>query len=424
MSIQYNKKPIMDSDLSDPGTLEAIARAKLEWESTADALPHVVCLLDQQGRVRRINRVIERWNLGTVIEARGRDVHAVLHPRCVSDGCELRDTLSEAWSALGQDESVQRLLVDGPLERALQLTLRALPESPTPGMSSTRATLVVADVTDLHLAQIALRSMNAGLEERVHDRTQALEDANANLRNAIARRESAEDALRGSRDELSLLSGQLISAQEAERKRIASELHDSIGQALTAVQYELERAVELSRRAVLQDPLPVLNRAIAGIQAAIAETRGIAMNLRPTVLDDLGAASAIGWLCREFRQTYPSIRLHVRVEVEDRDIPDRLATTLFRSVQELLNNVAKHAKANESWVVLTRDAFLLCVEVSDDGVGLPPIDSTGARRYGHGIRNLRERAEMSGGRFSLHSPGGGTVARMEWSLNSADSLEA
>lgn len=424
MNIQNNKNLIMDSDLNDPRTLEAIARAKLEWESTADALPHIVCLLDSQGRVKRINRVIERWGLGTVIEARGRDVHAVLHPRCVSDRCELRDSLSRTWALLGTGEPVEQLLVDGPLERALQLTLRAMPGSGEESPSSTRATLVVADVTELHLAQLALRSMNAGLEERVHDRTRALEDANANLRNAIARREAAEEALRGSRDELSLLSAQLISAQEAERKRIARELHDSIGQALTAVQYELERAVELSRRAVLQDPLPVLSRAIAGIQAAIAETRGIAMNLRPTVLDDLGAASAIGWLCREFRQSYPSIRMNVRVEVDDRDIPDRLATTLFRSVQELLNNVAKHAQANEVWVVLTRDERLLCVEVSDDGVGLPPIDSSGARRYGHGIRNLRERSEMSGGRFSLVSPGGGTVARIEWSLNAADSTEA
>ena len=415
----------MDSDLSDPTTLEAIARAKLEWESTADALPHVVCLLDHQGRVKRINRAIERWGLGTVVDARGRDVHAVLHPHCAAERCELRDIWHSAWSDLESVEPVDRLLVDSQLERALQLTLRAMPNTGTSEEpSATHATLVVTDVTELHLAQLALRSMNAGLEERVHDRTRALEDANDNLRNAIARRESADDALRSSRDELALLSEQLISAQEAERKRIARELHDSIGQALTAVQYELERAVELSRRAVLQDPLPVLNRAIAGIQSAIAETRGIAMNLRPTVLDDLGAASAIGWLCREFRHSYPSIRMSVRVEVDDQHIPDRLATTLFRSVQELLNNVAKHARANEVWVVLTRDERLLCLEVSDDGVGLPPIDSSGARRYGHGIRNLRERSEMSGGRFTLLSPGGGTIARIEWSLNAADSTEA
>jgi signal transduction histidine kinase len=203
-----------------------------------------------------------------------------------------------------------------------------------------------------------------------------------------------------------------------ERKRIARELHDSVGQQLSAIKYGLERGAELVQQARPQDSQPILQRAIASLQEAMEEIRGIAMNLRPAVLDDLGAASAVSWFCREFAQSYPTLTLREAVAVVDADIPERLSTSVFRSLQELLNNVAKHAQARQVMVSLARSADQLVLEVTDDGVGLAASVSSASMRSGRGMRNLRERAEMTGGQMRLQpgAAGVGTQARIEWQL--------
>jgi signal transduction histidine kinase len=278
--------------------------------------------------------------------------------------------------------------------------------------------MVVADITPLHIARVELERMNERLEGRVRERTAELEYANRDLQNEIIRRESAEEALRNSSSELELLSQQLIKAQESERRRIAQELHDSVGQSLSAIKYSLERAAELHRQSRHADTQPLLIRTIERVQETISEIRSIAMNLRPSVLDDLGVASALAWLCREFAETYTQLHVRPHITAEDTDIPSRLATTIFRCTQELLNNVAKHAKAHRVTVVLLRDPASATLMVCDDGVGMPSVDSSGSFGMGHGIRNLRERTQMTGGKLTWSAnDGGGTRARIDWLLS-------
>jgi signal transduction histidine kinase len=400
----------------------AIARAKLEWEGTVDALPHLICLLDGRGRVLRVNRVCERWNLGSIAEVLGRDLHAVLHASCSGEGCQLGESLRSGWQSLHEREPAEFEARDAILERALHVTLRRIMPGEPRAVSEPYAVAVVGDVTALHLAREALSTINRELESRVRLRTDALADANRDLQNEIVRRETAEQALRGSRNELATLSRQLITAQEMERKRIARELHDSVGQQLGAIKYGLERGAELVQQARPQDLQPLLQRAIVSLQETMEEIRGIAMNLRPPVLDDLGAASAVSWFCREFTESYANLTLHESVTVVDADVPERLSTSVFRSLQELLNNVAKHAHAREVSVALKRSADQLVLEVTDDGVGLAASVSNASMRSGRGMRNLRERAEMTGGRmhFQAGPTGVGTQARIEWQLGSGE----
>ena len=278
-----------------------------------------------------------------------------------------------------------------------------------------RAVMVVADVTPLRLAHAALEGLNQNLEDHVQIRTHELESTNSELQNEIARRESAEEALRQSRNELELLSQQLIQAQELERRRIARELHDSVGPSLSAIKYSLERGAELHRQSRHADTQPLLGRTIQLVRAAIADIRSIAMDLRPPVLDDLGVASALEWLSREFGETYAHIGVHTRIDATDADIPPHLATTIFRCAQELLNNVAKHSKAHHVSVTLSRDPSRVTLIVCDDGVGLPNASASGSFGTGHGIRNLRERAQMTGGTLTLSADQGcGTLARLDW----------
>jgi len=406
----------------------SIARAKFEWECTVDALPDLICLLDGSGRVVRVNRVVERWNLGSISGVLGRDLHGLLHDSCVPDTCSLRATLTEAGADSGAGEAREFELRDAILGRALRVTLRPMtpPADASPVISECVAVAVVADVTALHLAREALNAVNAELETRVRVRTDELADANRDLQNEIMRREAAEQALRRSRNELETLSRQQIAAQENERKRIARELHDSVGQQLSAIKYSLER-IELAQHArASESQLQVLRRAITGLQDVLEELRGIAMNLRPAVLDDLGAASAVSWFCREFAQSYPTLQLQEAVLVSDAEVPERLGIAVFRSVQELLNNVAKHAQAHRVMVSLARRVDRLVLEVNDDGVGLGATTPPAALRSGRGIHNLRERAAMTGGQFTLTSgeSGTGSYARIEWRLAAGESLRS
>ncbi|MBS0388250.1 MAG: sensor histidine kinase [Proteobacteria bacterium] len=404
------------------GRQAAIARAKLDWESTADALAELVCLLGGDGEIMRTNRVIEDWSLGTVSGVLGRHAHTVLHAGCRNTRCGIARFLKQALGEIRRGTRGVFELQDTVGARFVHLTVR--PMRRRPGAASkrgvARAVLVVTDQSALYRARNELERLNSSLEERVRARTQALADANRDLRNEIVRREQAEVALRGSRNELVALSEQLIGAQEGERKRIAVELHDSVGQSLSAVKYTLERGMELLRQPRLGNPADVFELAMRRIQETAESIRAISMNLRPKILDDLGAASAVQWFCRDFAEIYPKLSVVTELDVSDGQVPDRLATVVYRSVQELLNNVAKHSDARHVAVKLTLDGRKLVLEVRDNGVGLDKATPE-SRRHGSGLRNLRERAQMTGGQFSIvPAPGSGTLAQLSWPLADED----
>ena len=139
--------------------------------------------------------------------------------------------------------------------------------------------------------------MNSELELRVEERTRELAEANRELQDEIARRAATEEQLRDKSSELAALSAGLMNAQEQERKRISRELHDSVGQSLNALKYGLERAAELERQGQHAGTRDALQKSIATAQETMNEVRGIALDLRPSVLDNLGAASAVAWFC-------------------------------------------------------------------------------------------------------------------------------
>ena len=404
----------------------AIERAKLEWEGTVDALAVMVCLVGREGQVMRANRVVEDWGLGNVSRTIGQHAHTLLHRRCRRPQCPLKGFIAHALNSIRNGARTQFEVAERIGRRYVQITLRPLRRQLVEVVEAgvPLAVLVATDLSALHHAREALERLNVGLEARVRVRTQALADANRDLRGEITRREQAEVNLRRSRNELSALSEQLIGAQEGERKRIAVELHDSVGQSLSAVKYTLERGLELFRQPQRGDPEPVLQLAVRRIQESAESIRSISMNLRPKILDDLGVASAVQWFCRDFAETYPDINVIIELEVRDREVPAPLATVVYRCVQELLNNVAKHASAREVRVRLAAAEGTLRLQVRDDGVGVDTA-SAESRRRGSGLRNLRERAQLSGGQFSIaRAPAGGTLAQFSWPLSAPAQAES
>jgi signal transduction histidine kinase len=397
--------------------LAAIVEAKQEWERTADALPELVGLVDRSRRVLRINRALERWSLGAVQDAIGRDVHRVLHPRCADQRCDLSLLLEGAFEKLASAPAATFELADPVCDMDLVVVLNTAADSTDRvGAGWKNAALIVSNVTSLRRAERELKLLNRALEQRVADRTARLTGINRALREEIARRRVAEESLRDSKIELEALSDRLVSAQEEERKRIAQDLHDSVGQGMSAIKYSLERASLLAHRAQTEQAVHVVDNAIERTQGVIDEVRAISMNLRPATLDDLGAVSAIRSFCRDWREVYDTVMVKTDIAVTDQDIPTSIVTNVYRAVQESLNNVARHAQAHCVWISLRIVSGKLVVKIRDDGVGFD-VDAREARgRLALlGLRGLRERTERSGGCCTVTSaPGKGTTVRLEW----------
>jgi signal transduction histidine kinase len=401
-------------------TLAAIHRAKIEWEQTGDALPEIVGLLDQRGRIVRVNRALERWNLGAVRSAMRADLHAVLHGSCNDADCGLRAALARAWQEYTEQHSASFEYADPKTDLEFIIDLRQVTVELGASADAPwhRVAFVVSNVTELRRTERRLMELNRTLEERVQERTTEITGINRMLREEVSRRGDAERSLLGSQTELQALSERLMSAQEAERTRIAQDLHDSIGQSLSAIKYSLERAQVLTRRQETREAADVVEGAVQRVQRVIDDIRGISMNLRPALLDDLGAASAVRWLCREWHDVYSDIALDTDIAVADTEIPQVLGTSVFRAVQESLNNVARHAGARRVSVSMRVEEGTLSVTVSDDGSGFAingDVRRLVERPGLKGLRGLRERAEQSGGRCHVaSSPGRGTTVRLEW----------
>jgi signal transduction histidine kinase len=195
----------------------------------------------------------------------------------------------------------------------------------------------------------------------------------------------------------------VVDAQEHERRRIARELHDETGQALTSVLLGLRLIEEVS---------PDVRAAVAGLRetitAAIQELRSLAVELRPKALDDFGLGAAIERLADTYsRRTGIAVDVHV-AGLER--LPEDVETALYRIVQEGLTNVAKHAGATTASVVVHRRPRSVTTVIEDDGGGFEP----GSVTQGLGLTSMRERAELVSGTVRVESrPGGGTTIAVE-----------
>lgn len=226
----------------------------------------------------------------------------------------------------------------------------------------------------------------------------------------VTERRQMEEALRG-------LSARLLTIQEEERGRLAREIHDSLGQTLSAVKYLLEAALGGEWHEPCQDRRNSLLLVVPKIQDAIGEVRHISMALRPSLLDDLGLLPTITWYLREFQETYANLRVEHTLDAAESEIPRDLRTPLFRILQEATNNVAKHSGAALLRVELEGRDATLRLRVRDDGVGFSPGQPRG-ENTGTGQSSMRDRAQLSGGSLTVASePGAGTTVEAVWRLS-------
>jgi signal transduction histidine kinase len=246
------------------------------------------------------------------------------------------------------------------------------------------------------------------LEELVSIRTAELVDANVSLEREVAERTRAHSELRESRGELRALATHLQSVREEERTQIAREIHDELGQALTALKMDVHW---IGHRIEAQPALRERARTMSAlIDTTVQTVRRISTELRPKLLDDLGLSAAIEWQAREFEQR-SGIVCDVRSEPEDIMLDPQCSTAFFRIFQETLTNVARHARARHVDVALRMDSNGVILLVSDDGIGITPERASNPGALG--IVGMRERAYSLGGTFDVSGdPGPGTSVRV------------
>lgn len=265
------------------------------------------------------------------------------------------------------------------------------------------------EIGERTLAEEEIFRLNAELEERVKERTAELVGANAQLNQVIAAQQEAERVIRSSQAELRKLTTHQQSVREKERTRISREIHDELGQGLTALKMDVSWLGKRLRKD--QSELSEKTGSMLSlIEMIIKSVQRIAAQLRPGMLDDLGLQEALEWELKEFQKRtgiateFTCVPAGMTVDLER-------STAIFRIFQEALTNIARHAQASRVAVHLEEKGGTLIFEVRDNGRGIATQEMS--HRDSLGLLGIRERVRLLEGQVAIDSPpGAGTVVRV------------
>jgi PAS domain S-box-containing protein len=249
----------------------------------------------------------------------------------------------------------------------------------------------------LHQQTLELQQLTDTLETRVKERTEELAKANEALRH---------------------LSSKLLSAQEDERKRLSGEIHDTLGACLSGIKFKVQDALQqIGKKPDVETN--ALKTIVPIIQEAVEECRRIQMDLRPSMLDDLGLLPTLSWFLRRFQTIYSGIRIEQGVDIEEDEVPHASRIVIYRVTQEAMNNIAKHSKADLVSLSLRKKDERMELTIQDNGQGFNPDKALAleSMKRGMGLTSMRERTELSGGSFAIESiEGKGTTIRASWPI--------
>jgi PAS domain S-box-containing protein len=369
--------------------LATLAAEKERAEVTLQAIGDAVVTIDGQGTVQSFNPAAEKIFGYAATEVVGQSTKMLMPDSFAKGlGTYLRrypDTGQAYLSGVEREVRAQRS--DGEI---FPVDLR-ISEFYLNGRRQLIGSM--RDLTERKRAEQQILHLNATLEARVEERTAQLKFANEQLSIVTQR--------------LRQLAAHQEGVREAERTRIAHELHDELGGLLTSARFDIGRLVKLP--GIANAPFDKLRDTV---DAAIASTRAIISDLRPPVIDHLGVWRAIDWYAKELANRRGlSRQVLIEPELEDVNPSHEVGICLYRIVQEALNNVVKHAEAASIIVNVRRTPTgLVEVEVIDDGKGLSGEDLAKVGRWG--VMGMRERVHSHGGELTLAStPGRGTTLR-------------
>lgn len=415
------------SDVSSP-------RFEIEWVTTYSAAlkalsggEHDVCLLDyrlgERDGLELLGKSIQIGCRAPIIFLTGYGDHALDVEAMRAGACDY--LVKGSIDSQSLERAIRYAIANRRAAEALEKAYEELErrvEERTRELKSANENLL-HEVAERKRAEYELKAARDDLEIRVRNRTADLARLNEELQDEIEERKRAETALRDSEGRLRYLSSRLLTAQEEERKRIARELHDSIGSSLTAIKFSLENRLNQEERGTA--PLPAIDALISITQSAMDEVRRIMTDLRPSILDDFGIVVTIGWQTRQHQSIYPAIRIEQEIGIDEAEVPEHLKIVIFRIIQEALNNIAKHSAAKRVRLSLLRAENTIILRIEDNGAGFNPdaVLSMENSKRGFGLTSMKERAELSGALFSIESVRGkGTIIAASWPVESRQSI--
>ena len=369
--------------------LKNILAAKNEWESCVDTFEHqAMVILDKNLKVIRANRTIELWGWADVTKVRGTHILNLITPAIkhassnewIDEWCQLDTQTNAEW--------VSENYKTGKTYRFSFFPNRDIDS--THHNENFYAVMLITDISNQN-------------------------DLSSNNQSPAAENDET-DLIRLSAYRLHQLANKLIQSQEDERKRVSGDLHDGLGQILSALKYKVEFAViESENQSASIESKATLEDILENVTVALSELRRVSSDLRPSVLEDLGIILTLKWFADEYNKIYTKLNVEFQIDVNEKDIPDQNKNVIYSIVQESMNNIAKHSDAKNIYVHLTKSEVGILLRIKDDGSGFDLEKVKQRKKSGVGLKSMEERAVNSGAKFTMKSSAlSGTVVQVFW----------
>jgi signal transduction histidine kinase len=373
-----------------------ILSAKNEWESCVDSLEHqAMILLDDELKVIRANRTIELWGWADVKDVHGIHILNLITPAIEHD--TNNDWIDE-WCQLDTQSNVEWVSNNCKTGKSFRFSY-----SPNREIESFHsnddcyALMLITDISNLKTLTPKENPLTSNNDNSTEE-------------------DFEKDYIRLSAYRLHQLANKLISTQEDERKRVSSELHDGLGQILSALKYQVELAiVESDESSQLRKNDLVLKDILKNVTFALKELRRVSADLRPSILEDLGILMTLKWFTTEYNKIYTELNVDLKLDILELDIPDKNKDIIYRIVQESMNNIAKHSDAKNIFIHLSKSETGILLRIQDDGSGFDLKKVKKRKKSGLGLKTMEERAINSGAQFTMDSSSlSGTVVQVLW----------
>jgi len=385
--------------LMNSRSLESLEASEQRFRSTAQSAGDAIISIDSQGKIIFCNSSAEKTfgyssdemlylPITVLMPERFREAHQSAVNRVISTGKS---------SLLGKTYEMVGLRKDG-REFPVELSISSWKTK-----EELFFTGIVRDITERKIMEDELKRSHDELESRVIERTRELMNANKALQAEIAERKRTEKKLLDYQQQLRSLASDLTLTEEHQRRKIATDLHDSIGQALAISKMKLS---EVRNFISDMERYQALDEIYELLEQSIQDTRSLTFEISSPILYELGLESAVEWLVERLQEQH-GIQANFIDDAKPKPLDHEIRIVLFRAVHELLFNIAKHAHAKNVAVTTKREGKNIHIQVADDGVGFDIANIE--KRSGFGLFSIRERLDFLGGKLEIDSkPGQGT----------------